>query len=424
MRYQTPPPAQWSTDSEIRPSIEDSPPLSDISENVDMIYVKREFDWDSSSSDDDTLVLRGGAPAKRAKPAKQPKQAKQGKKQAKQVKGSSLSARFKVPAQPDVEGADEDGDDDGGGDGKKEDKDSDSDWDGYGQTPDLLEEYERALDKIPGSKQWNEIQKKLHKLIWLRGNHPVLPSWWRISLKMWGVTQGHLDHVFAPPGSKKRVAIHAYGNHVAASKALESLFNLTQTVKDYEELGFTERIGPTVVKGIMNYYKWAMRDAKLTKVGIFPTLVVKNYPPSFRRFDLPSGTGPVDEGSLTAAERQQLFTEAVVADIQERLIAMGDAWRDILRDHRTNSWLMAPPTLFAIAVVQHLALVVTLDPRDEPKRPVVVIEQIRFNDRGLWLWNALSVAVAINILRDEVYKLENLKLIADELYESSSDPDL
>ncbi|KAK3688380.1 hypothetical protein B0T22DRAFT_151844 [Podospora appendiculata] len=419
MRSKTHPPAQWPTDSEIRPSIEDSPPLSDTSEDVDMIYVKREFDWASTPSDGDALVLRRGAPKRAKQTAKQAaKQANRQRKQAKQVKQSPLSARFRVPGQPDVKMENDDDD------AKKEDKDVNSDWDDYGQTPGLLEEYDRVLREIPGTKQWNATQKKIHKLIWLRGHHPVLPSWWRISFRMWGVTQGHLNHVFAPPGSKKRVAIHAYGNHVAASKALESLFNLTQTVKDYEELGFTERIGPTVVKGIMSYYKWAIRDAKLEKVGIFPTLVVKNYPPSFRRrLDPSSGTDPVDETFLTTAERQKLFTDAVTADIQEKLLAMGSAWRDILRDHKTSSWLMTPPTLFAIAVVQHLALLVTLDPRDEPKRPVVVIEQIRFNDRGLWLWNALSVAIAINMLRDEIYKLENLKLVADELYESSSDPD-
>jgi hypothetical protein len=90
-----------------------------------------------------------------------------------------------------------------------------SDWDTYGSLPLIMGEYEAAVARLEGSYDWNEDQKKLHKLIYMRGLHPMLPSWWRLSFKMWGVTQRHLDDVFTPKHSKKRVAIHAYGNEVA-----------------------------------------------------------------------------------------------------------------------------------------------------------------------------------------------------------------
>lgn len=90
-----------------------------------------------------------------------------------------------------------------------------SDWEGYGPLGHTAADYNKAVSLIDGSNEWNEDQKKLHKLIYMRGLHPMMPSWWRMSFKMWGVTQPHLDDVFAPNYSRKRVAIHAYGSEMA-----------------------------------------------------------------------------------------------------------------------------------------------------------------------------------------------------------------
>ena len=93
-----------------------------------------------------------------------------------------------------------------------------SDWDSYGDLPRTMAQYEASVAQLEGSEDWNEDQRKLHKLIYMRGLHPMMPSWWRVSFKMWGVTQPHLDDVFTPKHSKKRVAIHAYGNEVAGKR--------------------------------------------------------------------------------------------------------------------------------------------------------------------------------------------------------------
>jgi hypothetical protein len=94
-----------------------------------------------------------------------------------------------------------------------------SDWDNYGSLPLNMSEYDRIVARLEGSEDWNADQRKLHKLIYMRGLHPMIPSWWRVSLKMWGITQPHLDDVFTPKHSKKRVAIHAYGNEVAGKQS-------------------------------------------------------------------------------------------------------------------------------------------------------------------------------------------------------------
>ena len=97
-----------------------------------------------------------------------------------------------------------------------------SDWDRFGTVPLCLPDWRAQLDQVDNSSLWNAEQKKLHKLIYMLGRHPVLPSPWRISFRMYGVSQGDdaLQNdedfvVFAPKRSKKRVAVRAYDNELS-----------------------------------------------------------------------------------------------------------------------------------------------------------------------------------------------------------------
>ncbi|SPQ20090.1 c411e416-c577-40d9-a0e2-fff812b44106 [Thermothielavioides terrestris] len=317
-----------------------------------------------------------------------------------------------------------------------------SDWDSYGSLPLLIDEYDKAVARLEGNEDWNEEQKKLHKLIYMRGLHPMMPSWWRVSFKMWGVTQPHLDDVFTPKHSKKRVAIHAYGNEVAATKALESLFQLSQIVTDYEEIGYQSKISPTIVKGIQAYIKWAMRDAGIDKSRTLLNMLVQAYPPDFDDEQASEGSdyvpSPVssneevrennehhddDDDGQTEARQARRFTRAVSRDLERRLLNLGQRWRDVLRDGRHRGYIAQPPTLYAFAVIQHIVLLASHD-SSEPTNPVVVLEQIRLNDRGQWLWNALSLALPVNMARDALTNMWDTGVIVAVQDDSASDPDL
>jgi hypothetical protein len=121
------------------------------------------------------------------------------------------------------EGDDRDGSNESGEEREMDDDDdgdwdsysTNSNWDEYGSVPTLLKEYEDVVAGLEGNESWNEEQRKLHQLIYMRGFHPMMHSWWRMNFKMWGITQESMDDVFAPPGNQKRLAIHAFGNEVA-----------------------------------------------------------------------------------------------------------------------------------------------------------------------------------------------------------------
>ncbi|KAK4166040.1 hypothetical protein QBC43DRAFT_25896 [Cladorrhinum sp. PSN259] len=310
-----------------------------------------------------------------------------------------------------------------------ENYDTSSDWDDYKNLPQVIGEYLEILERIEGSESWNADQKKLHKLIYLRGLMPMIPSHWRLCFKMWGITAPHLDDVFTPTTSQKRVAIHAHGSVQHAGKALESLFYLSQYVTDYEELGLQEKSAPLVAKTLRKYIRWSVEDAGLDYCKNPPIVVVQDYQRTFGiEFESTSEEGSSDpsdaEGDQWSEEDRALqkFVRALDRDLEQRLRFMRRQWHNKLWDYKRKVYIAPIPTLYGLAVVQHIVGVISLDPSGA-KNPIVVLEQIKLNDRGQWLWNALSLALPIHMARDSLYNLREYGVV-EPLVLDSSDPDL
>jgi hypothetical protein len=189
---------------------------------------------------------------------------------------------------------------------------------------------------------------------------------------------------------------------------LESLFYLSQMVADYEEIGCQDKIAPTVVKTLQKYIKWAHQDAGVDELELHPIILVEQYNPGeFRgKSKNDDDKDDADHFLLTDIERQERFTKAVSADLQERLSGLGQLWRQYFCDEGDKGDYTAkkPPTLYAFAVVQHIVMLVSQDASDS-SNPIVVMEQVRLNDRGQWLWNALSIALPVNMVRDALHSM-------------------
>ncbi len=219
------------------------------------------------------------------------------------------------------------------------------------------------------------------------------------------------------------------------------MFYLSQTVTDYEEIGYTNLIAPTVAKGIRGYIQWAMRDAGIDKRRTQLNMLVRVYPPDFRDDDASEGSdfapspvsnpedqgqaldGAVEADEADEAQRARRFTRAISRDLEKRLRDMGQRWRDLLRDDKGKGFIAQPPTLYAFAVVQHVVLLASHD-SGSSTNPVAVLWQVRLNDRGKWLWNALSLALVINLARDALNQMWDTGIIVAEQRNSGDDPDL
>ncbi|KAK4174184.1 hypothetical protein QBC36DRAFT_45326 [Triangularia setosa] len=310
--------------------------------------------------------------------------------------------------------------------------DTSSDWDDYGTIPQMIGDYEEGLSRLEGSDDWNADQKKVHKLIFLRGLHPMIPSNWRICFKMWGINQPHLDDVFTPSDSEKRVVIHAYKGIHAAGKALENLFYLSQYVTDYEELGLQDKASALIVKAIRNYIKWSMKDASINPRKDLPIVLVHDYTAQLLNQSSSRGnsievTDP--ESSAYDSDQEQddevstydgQVEDVMSRSIKKRLRALGKRWREVLLDG--NKFVAKPPTLYQFSVIQHMVMLSSYDP-SSPKNPIIILDQFPMNDRGQWLWNALSIAIPVHLARDALIELSDVEGVAANLSESD-DPDL
>ncbi|KAK0745083.1 hypothetical protein B0T21DRAFT_97366 [Apiosordaria backusii] len=301
-----------------------------------------------------------------------------------------------------------------------------SDWDDYGTIPEIIGEYEEGISRLEGSEDWNADQKKVHKLIFMRGLHPMIPSNWRICFKMWGINQPHLDDVFTPSDSEKRVVIHAYKGIHAAGKALESLFYLSQYVTDYEELGLQDKASGLIVKAIRNYIKWSIKDASINPRKDLPIVLVHDYTAQLLQGNsievdpdssaLDSDEEHDDEGS--AYDRQ--VEDVMSRSIKKRLKSLGKRWRTVLLEG--NKFVAKPPTLYQFSVIQHMVMLSSYDP-SSPSNPIIILDQFPMNDRGQWLWNALSIAIPVHMARGALLGLLDVERVTADLSESS-DPDL
>ncbi|KAK0627250.1 hypothetical protein B0T14DRAFT_421694 [Immersiella caudata] len=312
-----------------------------------------------------------------------------------------------------------------------------SDWSSYGDVPNLIDDWDREVTLIDGSDQWNARQIRVHQLIYMRGIHPMIPSTWKMSYKMWGIGQLQLEHVFAPVNSDKRVVISSLSpsGEVAAAKALESLFYLSQKIMDYENQLAFDKMEPLVVKTIQSYIRWALKDAGIDTKLFPPMFFVQAYPinsPDFRmdwsddgdeqvsrknrntrspkdkevvadddtRMELDEATDSDDEGTSDDEDTRK-FTQWLDRSLHAKLRSLGERWREFLasdprRNMRGDEIEVEPPTLFGFAVVQHAVIIASHD-TGSSDNPVIALEKISLNDRGLWLWNALSLAIPINV---------------------------
>lgn len=265
-----------------------------------------------------------------------------------------------------------------------------SNWDQYEEVPRHMQDYAKVIKRVSGYEDWNEEQRHLHKLIFLRGLHPVMPASWRWSFKMWGIAEGNLAQVFAPEDSEKEVIIKAYGNELAACKALESVFLCTQHILDFERLGQGELMGPFTAKTIRRYWRWALKDSGLDKCKFPPLLLVLEYEYS----------------------RDKDFAHEVSVSVMKKVEDIAQRWRELLMDDETGEYVAEPPTIFVFTVVQHTLVLSTYDAAS-PEQGIVQIEEVKFNARGLWLWNSLTVAIAVHMARDTLIRARKYGFISE-----------
>ena len=183
------------------------------------------------------------------------------------------------------------------------------------------------------------------------------------------------------------------------------MFLCTQHILDFERLGQRELMGPYTAKVISRYWKWALKDAGLDKCKFPPLLLVLEYEYNHRKD----------------------FAHEVSASVRNKVEDVAQRWREVLMDEDSGDYVAEPPTIFVFTVVQHTLVLSTYDAA-WPEQGVVQIEEVKFNARGLWLWNSLTVAIAVHMARDTLVRARKYGFIREfrrrKDKKDKSDPDI
>ncbi|KAJ9148930.1 hypothetical protein NKR23_g4588 [Pleurostoma richardsiae] len=255
---------------------------------------------------------------------------------------------------------------------------------------EIQRNYQDAKDAIPGQESWGTDLDRLHRLLSLRGRHPLMPGTWAWDL----LDLPMLPELFAPPTSEKPVLIHAMSSQFRASKALRTLFELQGRINALRQAGKRQKISITIKKEIERYIKWAKEDAGLQRYDYQPNIITVRY-------------------------------DRVDVSPQELATMMGDGlsgWaKQYRRRYRAKGIQQYPRVLYCFVIIQQLVLVATLKVSDREPKPLV-FAQMNVSHRDRWLDSGLGIAIPVLVAREALLKYRNdfpeLEL------EESDDPDL
>ncbi|QBZ56699.1 hypothetical protein PoMZ_01612 [Pyricularia oryzae] len=259
--------------------------------------------------------------------------------------------------------------------------------------------YQELKDANQDSTKWTASEAELHKLLALRGYHPLLPGQWKRDFYGY-----NLDEVlFAPSDCQLPTVLRnvstANASQFRATKALTGIFALSSRVAD--ELKLSPEGGDKAAKlietEIRQYLTWAEKDAGLEGV-VYPTNVgVYRVYETERSLDV-----LVDEMDSLMHEWTAGYTE----------------W------YTQRNIKNVPQTLFGLFILQHLVLVLTNDVKKPttPARCMAQLDLSRSDNR--WLDHALNLAIPINIARDiKVFEVVGNSNFVPVTAVAVSDPD-
>ncbi|TLD26744.1 hypothetical protein PspLS_05095 [Pyricularia sp. CBS 133598] len=235
--------------------------------------------------------------------------------------------------------------------------------------------YKELKEANKDSTKWTASEAELHKLLALRGYHPLLPGQWKRDFYGY-----NLDEVlFAPSDCELPTILRnvstANSSQFRATKALTRIFALSSRVADELKLSPEggEKAAKLIETEIRQYLTWTEKDAGLDSIE-YPTNVgvYRVYEPE-RSLDV-----LVDEMDGLMHEWTAGYTE----------------W------YTQRNFKNVPQTLFGLFILQHLVLVLTNDVKKPttPARCMAQLDLSRSDNR--WLDHALNLAIPINMARD------------------------
>ncbi|KJR81482.1 uncharacterized protein SPSK_01079 [Sporothrix schenckii 1099-18] len=276
--------------------------------------------------------------------------------------------------------------------------------------------YEQGVAAIEGyNTGWTADEKRLHRLLSLRGFHPLLPATWTrdflgvpVYPSLFATAHGDALEPTRP------VTINNFGSQFHATKALRALFDLQSRVSGLRQTGHnTARIGAIIERELRRYIAWAAADAGLDRcapLAAMPNIAAKQFRVG-RPERSPNKKGKTTKKRSIARQVQDFFGDWVARyrayyaglpafDVDE---AGGETHGAGAAGGAGGTRRLRPPRLlYGFVIVQHAVMLLVVDAAGNrssrhPRPRCLADFNLSFGDR--WLDASLSVAIPVHVAR-------------------------
>ncbi|CAK7228206.1 hypothetical protein SEUCBS140593_006837 [Sporothrix eucalyptigena] len=265
--------------------------------------------------------------------------------------------------------------------------------------------YEQGVAAIEGYQGWTADEKCLHRLLSLRGFHPLLPATWTrdfLGVPMYPFLFSPIHTDDMSEDTHPPVTITNYGNQFHATKALRALFDLQSRVSGLRQTGHnTARIGAIIERELRRYIAWAATDAGLDRCGplaAMPNIAAKQFLVGGKAPKSPNRKGKKTKKRSLARQVQDFFGDWVAryrmyyAALPEYPLEEGDG----------KQRFRPPRLLYGFVIVQHAVMLLVVDAGGNrssrhPRPRCLADFNLSLGDR--WLDASLSVAIPVHVAR-------------------------
>ncbi|KAG6115271.1 hypothetical protein E4U13_002891 [Claviceps humidiphila] len=298
--------------------------------------------------------------------------------------------------------------------------------------PETQLELELEKKRYPGASTWAPAEENLFEILFQRAERAILPGHWEVDFR--GIPM--LDTVFSTnddddDGSRKNdlsrsIVYSRSGNDFQATMALLRLIDLTSSVRTTVQSGLHQKASSLIKSSLDRYLSWAAQDGGYAHLRYVPNIITAELDPRLGETEI---TNLMEQRmrALAFLQREYLrvdrddedFTpsegqEHCPAALVDRFLGQATAhhagyapsWGDDDDDDGEAAaavvYRREPPVVYGLFVLRSSVFLLTVDSAKGLDAYVSFHVDMHFMDRHQSVWNALTIAIAVCLARDQL----------------------
>ncbi|KAG6042607.1 hypothetical protein E4U39_005695 [Claviceps sp. Clav50 group G5] len=297
--------------------------------------------------------------------------------------------------------------------------------------PETQLELELEKKRYPGASTWASAEEHLFEILFQRAERAILPGHWEVDFR--GIPM--LDTIFSTnnddddgsskSGHSRSVVYSRSGNDFQATMALLRLIDLTSSVRTTVQSGLHQKASSLIKTSLDRYLSWAAQDGGYAHLRYVPNIIAAELDPRLGETEI---THLMEQRmrALAFLQREYLrvdrddedFTfsegqEHCPAALVDRFLGQATAhhagyapsWgeeEDGDGDAAAVVYRREPPVVYGLFVLRSSVFLLTVDSAKGLDAYVSFHVDMHFMDRHQSVWNALTIAIAVCLARDQL----------------------